>query len=202
MSLKVLTIPDPRLRRVCADVSLQELRTTKLQDLIEEMLEIVYGKSNKGEGRDRNRPMTVGLSANQVGIFKKISIVDLAIGRKRFSDVHVLINPEIIWHSKSVSQYREGCVSLPKIWGIVPRYKGVKVRAFDRSCNELFIYSKGWSSVLLQHEIDHLKNPKKAQFVKEQETGEYRKKYKEWRKYIDVSKWVCKSKVINNVVRS
>lgn len=205
MNLKILKIKDPKLRKVCRDVSLQELRTNKIQDLIEAMLDFVYGRSNKGEGRDRRRPMTVGLSAGEAGILKKICIVDLAIGRKRFNDIHALINPEIIWHSKSKGLHREGCVNLPEIWGVIPRYKEVKVKTYDRSGNELIIHSKGWASVLLQHEIDHLyghlfidhlSDPTKAHLVKDEETVEYRKKYKNWNKFVDVSRWVRKTQDI------
>lgn len=86
-------------------------------------------------------------------------------------------------------------------WGIVRRYKEVKVKTYDRSGNKIIIHAKGWSSILLQHEIDHLNgilfidrlpNPQKAHFVKENETQKYRRNFRRWRKFIDVSKWARK----------
>ena len=197
MILKVLKPTDPKLRKPCKEITRRELRTKKIQNIIESMLDIVYGRSNKGEKRNRDKPMTVGLSANQVGILKRISIVDLAISSKGFNDINVLINPKIIWHSKAKSEFREGCVNLPHIWGMVPRYKSVTVQALDRSGNELTIKAKGWTAVLLQHEIDHLNgnlfidhlpDPKKAHYVDEDNMQLYREKHKEWDKFEDVSK--------------
>lgn len=160
------------------------------------MLDIVYGRNNKGKNRDRNKPMTVGLSANQVGILKQISIVDLAIGQKKWNDIHVLISPRIVQHSKAHFSHREGCVNLPHIWGVVPRYTSVTVEALDRSGNELTIKARGWASVLLQHEIDHLNghlfidhlpDPTKAHYVDEKNMALYRKEYKNWKQLKDVS---------------
>lgn len=142
--------------------------------------------------------MTVGLSANQIGIDKRISVVDLAIGRKRYSDIHVLINPEIIWRSKSILERYEGCVNLPEIWGEVKRSKRVKVNAYDRSGNKLTIDTNGWSAILLQHEIDHLygklfidhlPDPTKAHYVESDQMKDYRKNYKHWHVFTDVSNW-------------
>jgi len=197
--LKVLDISDRKLRKVCREVSLRELRTKKLQDLIEQMLDFTYGRNNKGVKRKRNKPMTVGLSANQVGILKRISIVDFAIGRMDFSDIRVLINPRIVWHSKASNINREGCVNLPELGGIVSRYKEVKVETLDRSGNKFLIHAKGWLSILLQHEIDHLNgflfidrlpDPQKAHCVRNDDLSKYRKNFRNWKKFTDVSKWV------------
>lgn len=187
---------DIRLRQACESVSLRELKSMKFQKVIDAMLDLVYGRNNKGKNHDSNKPMTVGLSANQVGIMKQISIVDLAIGRKGISDIHVLINPQIIWHSKSTFKHNEGCVNLPEIWGEVRRYKEVMVEAYDRSGNILTLHTKGWPAVLLQHEIDHLNgylyidrldDPARAHKVQKGNMQEYRKKKKEWNAFIDVS---------------
>jgi peptide deformylase len=199
MSLEVLSPDDPLLRKPSAVVALSELRTRKFQELIGQMMEIVYGKNNKGSGRDSNKPMTVGLSANQLGVNKRISIVDLAIGRKGYSDIHVLINPEITWSSKTLLDRREGCVNLPTIWGYVKRAERVKVRALDRSGNKIDLDLHGWPSVLLQHEIDHLngklfidhlEDPTKAHLVLPGEYKLAKKAKKNWDKYIDVSHFV------------
>lgn len=196
MSLEVIRADNPILRQPCLPISPSELKTRKIQDLIEGMLDIVYGKSNKGANRDTNKPMTVGLSANQVGISSRISIVDLAIGRKSYNDIYVLINPEIIWRSKSTIERREGCVNLPTIWGYVERSERVKVSALDRSGNKIQLDVRGWSAVLLQHEIDHLdgrlfidhlEDPKKAHLVLDGEYKAHKKVKKDWDKFIDIS---------------
>lgn len=188
---------DKKLRNICPPISPKELRSEKVQNNIDALLDFVYGRSNKGKGSDRSRPMTIGLSANQVGVMRRISIVDFAIRRREYSDVHVFINPKIVKHSKTTKIRWEGCVNLPGIWGEVPRYIWVVVRAFDRWGSEYVIKAKGWQAVLLQHEIDHLngilfidrlKNPTRAHLVKEDQYKVYKKEKKNWKIFTDVSK--------------
>lgn len=196
MELIVLQPKHKILRTSCQALTKRDLRRTAVQKEIEAMIDFVYGNNNKGRGRNRNASMTVGLSANQVGIAKRISIVDLAIGKRGYSDIHVLINPEIVWQSQSVLENCEGCVNLPTIWGYVKRSRRVKVKALDRSGNELLLTLSGWPAILLQHEIDHLNgklfveklpNPKKALLVEEGDYQEFKQKKKDWKKFIDVS---------------
>ncbi|MDP4038717.1 MAG: peptide deformylase [bacterium] len=197
--MKILQPSDKFLRQVCKPVTRREIHTKQFQATIEQMLDYVYGKSNKGKNRDTNKPMIVGLSANQFGINKRISIVDLAISKKAFNDIYVLINPEVIWASESLKESREGCVNLLKIWGYLNRSKRVIIRAFDRSGNKIQIDASGLAAKLLQHEIDHLngalfidhlKDPKKAHYVLDKETRAHKKAGKNWNKFIDVSKLV------------
>jgi peptide deformylase len=205
--LKVLKPVDPILREISLEVTSKELKDKTFQQAVELLLDYVYGHNRKQSLRsdksdlkkERNKVRTVGLSANQVGMLKRISIVDMAIRHKGFNDIYCLINPEIIWRSKSIIEKQEGCVNLPGVFGIVSRSKTVKVKALDRSGNELVIKATGWPAILLQHEIDHLngklfidhlENPKKAHKVLDKDIKEYRKKHKSWDKFIDVSNLV------------
>lgn len=199
MNLLVLEPNHSILRSPCKIISKNELRKNSVQNEIEALIDFVYGNNNKGKTKSRRNATTVGLSANQVGIAKRISVVDLAIGRKGYSDIHVLINPEIIWASKSVIERCEGCVNLPTIWGYVQRSKRIKVKAFDRSGNEILLTVSGWPAILLQHEIDHLNgklfieklpDPKKALFVEDNDYHEFKQKKSKWNKFIDVSDFI------------
>ena len=134
---KVLASSDKRLRMVCEPISKKLLRQPQTQELIDTLLEYTFYHNNKGVNRIRIKPSTVGLSGNQIGIMKQISVVDLAISHKRFSELFVLINPEIIWRSKSILERTESCVNLKHIWGIVARSSRIKVKALDRSGNML-----------------------------------------------------------------
>ncbi len=201
MKLEALDPKDPLLRKICQQVSRQELKTKKFQEIVESVLDFTYEKSNKGPQRDRNKHTTVGLSANQVGVDKQISVVDLAIGKKEITDMHIIINPAITWKSKTKTNRCEGCVNLPHIWGYVERSARVRVKAMDRSGNLIQIDAKGWPAILLQHEIDHLNgylfidklpDPKKALLVKEGEFKTFNKEKKNWTQYIDVSDLIKK----------
>lgn len=199
MALQVLDPKHIILRSPCVPLTKRDLRKTIIQKEIESLIDFVYGNNNKGEGRKRNASMTVGLSANQVGINKRISAVDLAIGKRGYSDIHVLVNPEIIWQSQTMVEHCEGCVNLPTIWGYVKRSQKIKVKALDRSGNELSLTLTGWPAILLQHEIDHLNgnlfiqklpDPKKALLVEQKDYPEFKQKKKGWKKFIDVTKIV------------
>jgi peptide deformylase len=196
MKLAVLEPNNPLLRKTCLPVGKNDLRKNALQEEINALLDYVYGNSNKGSKRNALQPMTVGLSANQVGLTHQISIVDLAIGKKGYNDLHVLINPEIIWQSSAVTQNYEGCVNLPSIWGSVKRATKIKVQAMDRSGNEIQLTLSGWPARLLQHEIGHLQgelfidllaNPQKAFLVEKEDYAQFKKEKDAWKKYIDVS---------------
>jgi len=196
MKLQVLKADNSILRTHCEELTRHELRLNATQEIIEELLDYVFGTNNKGAQRDRSHSMTVGLSANQMGITKRISIVDLAVGRKNLSDIHVLINPEIVWQSKTLVEHVEGCVNLPNIWGSIKRSKRIKVKAWDRSGNEMLLTLSGWPAILLQHEIGHLngelfidklENPTKAHLVEKTDYKIYRRNKKTWSKYIDVT---------------
>jgi len=91
-----------------------------------------------------------GISAPQIGYLKRISVVEFEGARS------VLINPEIIEHSKESEFIREGCLSFFDVRGNVDRYKSVRVRASDESGKVTEISATGSFAMLLQHEIDHL----------------------------------------------
>jgi peptide deformylase len=189
---------DDRLRQQCAFLTPKELRTREQQVEIDGVLDFVHGKGNKGVGgpQDKNAQSVVGLSANQVGLMKQICVVDLAIGRKGYHDLHVLINPRIVWRSKAVVEKNEGCVNYPTIRGITRRARSVKVEALDRSGNEISLKLVGWPAVLLQHEVDHLNghlfvdrlaDPHHADLVAPGEYKNYRTHKNTWPIKIDVS---------------
>ncbi|MDB5178990.1 MAG: def2 [Patescibacteria group bacterium] len=201
MTLTPLDQHDPRLRQVCAVVPRTALRDRQQQLEIEALLDFVYGASVKTAGtggrRDRSQPNTVGLSANQVGIMKQICVLDLSIGRKGYTDIHVLVNPRVVWTSKARTEKPEGCVNFETVWGVTRRPRTVRVRAMDRSGNELELKLTGWPAALAQHEIDHLnghlfidrlEDPTHAHHVPLDQYAQYRRaKAREWDQFVDVS---------------
>lgn len=199
--LKALKPSDRLLRQAPRPVSLKELRTKKIQSEIEDLLDFVYQTSNKGTSRDKSRPSTVGLSANQVGLDLSIIIVDLGIGHKSYNDIHALINPKITWSSKTTVDKNEGCVNLDFVRGFVKRSSRVKIEAYDRSGNKISLDVHGWAAALIQHEIDHLNgrlfidrldDPSKAHLVRHQDLISYKRLKKHWDKFVDVTSLVKK----------
>lgn len=91
----------------------------------------------------------VGLAAPQVGILKKVVVIDLGEG------LIELVNPEIISEEGEVVEV-EGCLSIPGVNGEVARPRKVKVRAMDRNGKEFDIEGEGMLARAFCHEIDHL----------------------------------------------
>ena len=123
------------LRRNCDQVrSVGDEERILLQALLKMMYE------NKG----------VGLAAPQVGISRRLVVVDIGQGPLQ------LVNPEIVSSAGRKEALEEGCLSLPKISVTVKRSPRITVRAWDESGEEKEIIAEGLLSRALQHEIDHL----------------------------------------------
>ena len=130
----IRTIGDDVLTKVCKEV--KEV-TPKTKELIDDMFETMYDA------------MGVGLAANQVGMLKRIVVIDCG------DDPHVLINPVIIETAGEQRGY-EGCLSVPGKTGVVTRPDYAKVKALDENMNEIIVEGEELLARALQHEIDHL----------------------------------------------
>lgn len=100
----------------------------------------------------------VGLSANQVGLLKRMFVMYLTDDRGNIVE-HTWINPKIISHSVSMVYLpeSEGCLSVDRpVHGFVPRYESVKVKGYDLDGKEVVKKFKGYQAIIIQHEIDHL----------------------------------------------
>ncbi|MBN1127864.1 MAG: peptide deformylase [Chitinispirillaceae bacterium] len=96
----------------------------------------------------------VGLAANQVGEAIRVAVIDPTAGEK---EPYVLVNPEIIAHSKEIADEEEGCLSIPTIRLNVKRPARVTVKALDSEGKEYTIENaEGILARAIQHEIDHL----------------------------------------------
>jgi len=101
-----------------------------------------------------NRASGLGLTANQIGVAKRVFIIDL-----RAVDINetlrVFINPEIIERSKEEVELEEGCLSFPDLYLKVTRPEKVRIRALDLDGNEFEVTAEGIAARAVQHEYDH-----------------------------------------------
>ena len=114
----------------------------ELQKLIDDMIDTMYAAPG------------VGLAANQVGVAKRLMVIDLSVG-KRVGECHVFINPEIIDSEGEVTE-EEGCLSIPDFVEIVTRPERVKLHYLDRNGKERDMWGEGLMARAMCHEIDHL----------------------------------------------
>lgn len=131
---QIRTIGDPCLNKVCREVKEVNKRT---HTLIDDMLDTMY----EADG--------VGLAAPQVGVLKRIVVIDVGDGPI------VMINPEILETSGSQTG-SEGCLSVPGKAGNVTRPDYVKARAFDEEMKEYTIEGRELLARAICHEIEHL----------------------------------------------
>jgi peptide deformylase len=137
--LEIITYGNPILRQKADKV---EEITDEIVKLVEEM-ELTLSKQNG-----------VGLAAPQIGISKRIVVIDLT---KAEQDKKIaLINPQIVWKSSTVVDYEEGCLSFPETWGVVVRPNEIKVKADLKNGKSILLNASGFLARVLQLEIDHL----------------------------------------------
>ena len=136
MALRTIReIGDDVLVKNCKEV--KEI-TPRIKELVEDLFETMYESNG------------VGLAAPQVGILKRIFVIDVT-----GEDPMVFINPEILETSGEQTGY-EGCLSVPGKSGIVTRANYVKAKATDLDGNEFIIEGEELLARAIQHENDHL----------------------------------------------
>ncbi len=133
--LKIVKMGDDILRKVCRPV---ESITPRILTLLDDMAETMHAADG------------VGLAAPQVGILRRIAIVEVEAGQ-----LIELINPKIIAFAGEQEE-QEGCLSIPNRWGITKRPRHVTVRATNRHGGEFEVTGSDLLARALCHEIDHL----------------------------------------------
>jgi len=98
----------------------------------------------------------VGLAANQVGIIKRIIVIDWGVLSPKGANVKAMINPEIVQLSDEKELDMEGCLSLPGIGRKVSRSKNIKVKYLDETGTQQILDITGLKARVVQHEVDHL----------------------------------------------
>lgn len=144
--LKLYTYPEPVLKKKTEKVKKVD---DEIRRLLDDMLETMYADAG------------VGLAAPQVGVSKRIVVIDVEqegdeeTGVTRGNPLF-LVNPEIIWRSDEMVCGEEGCLSVPGQRAEVERHAQVRVHYTDYNGKEQEILGDGLLAVCLQHELDHL----------------------------------------------
>ena len=138
--LDILTAPDPVLKKKADPV---EEITDEIRTLLDDMLETMYDAPG------------VGLAAPQVGVLKRVIVVDVA-GDDEDPAPMKMINPEVVWSSDETDLYEEGCLSVPESFSEDERPERVRIKYQDETGELCEIDADGLLSTCVQHEIDHL----------------------------------------------
>jgi peptide deformylase len=135
--LEILQYPDERLYTVAEQVP--EV-TDEVRALVRNMAETMYAAPG------------IGLAATQVDLHLRVIVIDIS---ETHDQLLVLINPQITSRSGE-SDYEEGCLSVPGVFGKVPRSERITVEALDRNGEPFLLEAGGLLAVCIQHEMDHL----------------------------------------------
>lgn len=187
MTLPFLEPNDPRLTRVSAAIPLADITGPATKQALEYLHSIAYPEQS-----DRSKAILVGVSASQLGIPKRIVMVDVkADGHGGVGDLRTYINPVITHHSDRQSEWYEGCYSTAPICGVVSRPYSIAVQAYTPDGQRITETHEGYVARVFQHEIDHLdgkvfidriSDPTKLHLVQSHEYPKYRDK-EGWRNW-------------------
>ena len=142
--LKVARMGHPVLRERARPLDKAALRQPLVQKLIDDMIDTMHEYHG------------VGLAAPQIheGVRLFVALLDEDPGPD--TDAVVVVNPEIIPQATTTEEGWEGCLSIPDIRGMVPRYTDILVRALDREGKPVELQLKNFAARVAQHETDHL----------------------------------------------
>ena len=157
MTLHIVQTGDPMLRKIARTMSVDEIRSPEVQELILEM----YDTMRAAPG--------VGLAAPQVGVSIQLAVIEdrpdymknasaeqLAAYQRSPVDFHVIINPKLTLVGDEIVDFFEGCLSVEGFAAVVSRSVRVRVECLNERAEPITIEAEGWYARILQHEIDHL----------------------------------------------
>jgi peptide deformylase len=167
VKLEIVQAGNPVLRQRARPLSLSEISSTEIRNLIESMRMCMWEAPG------------VGLAAPQVGHSLQLAVIEdreeyhkevpealLRERERRPVPFHVIINPVLTLHPKHagtgdenaefLAEFFEGCLSLSGFTAVVPRARSVRVECLDEHGEKKVIEASGWYARILQHEIDHL----------------------------------------------
>ena len=134
----------PVLRERARPLEKSDLRNPLVQKLIDDMIETMHEYHG------------VGLAGPQVHEGSRIFVALLDEEPGPDSDAVAIINPEIVPTAPTTEEGWEGCLSIPDIRGVVPRFTDITVRGLDRDGRPIELLLKGFPARVAQHETDHL----------------------------------------------
>jgi peptide deformylase len=187
---------NPVLTLTALAVDLKDIQSSEIQDSIKEMFFVALG-----EQEDAGKPLLVGLAAPQIGISKRIILVDvIADGKGKVGDLRLYINPEIIESSEEKKEWYEGCFSTSRVCGVVSRPVKIKIRAYTREGVMVEEEYSDYTARIFQHEIDHLNGKEftthitddnKLHWVEKEEFPKYRNEqgWRDWPNKCPREKW-------------
>jgi peptide deformylase len=143
----IITLPNPHLRE----------KSIKVSEINDETLQLIDDMTAAAIDWESSRPheISAALAAVQIDSLTKVVIVRSDFDNKESNEFTTLINPEIVKYEGKLVEDYEGCLSVSNVYGHVPRYSKIRVRAINTEGQEVRFKADGFLARVIQHEIDH-----------------------------------------------
>lgn len=143
----IITLPNPHLRE----------KSSRVRVITDAIVKLVGDMTSASLDWEDSRPheISAALAAVQVDALERVVIVRSDFEDKATRDFTALINPEIVKYEGEVVSDYEGCLSVDKVYGLVPRHTKIRVKALDLEGNEVRFKAEGFLARVIQHEVDH-----------------------------------------------
>jgi peptide deformylase len=145
--LKVARIGNPVVRGAARPVPEDQIGSPEIQRLIDDMVETMHEYDG------------VGVAAPQVHVSLRLAVLEVPPSDRRSEGVvplTVLVNPRVTPLGDQTLDGWEGCLSIPELRGLVPRFRRVRLEALDREARPFTVEAEGFHARVIQHECDHL----------------------------------------------
>ena len=143
----IITLPNQHLRQ----------KSQKIHIVTDETRKLIANMTSAAIDWEKSRPheISAALAAVQVDKLERVVIVRSEFDNKNNNNFTALINPEIVKYEGEIVYDYEGCLSVQKVYGKVPRHNKVRIRALNENGDEIRLKAEGFLARVLQHEIDH-----------------------------------------------
>jgi peptide deformylase len=143
----IIALPDPHLRE----------KSIKVTEVNDEVLKLIADMTQAALDWEASRPheISAALAAVQIDRLDRVVIVRSDFDDKESNEFTALINPEVVKYEGKLVEDYEGCLSVSNVYGHVPRYSKIRVRAINMEGQEVRFKADGFLARVIQHEIDH-----------------------------------------------
>ena len=184
----IITLPSPILRK----------KTEKVYSIDADIIKLVNDMTSVALDWEDSRPheVSAALAAPQIGQMKRVIIIRSNFEDKNIREFTALINPEIIKFEGDIIKDFEGCLSVPDIYGEVPRYDKIRIKALDINGNEIRFKADGFLSRTLQHEVDHINGVVFIDHIRDEKNAFYKLDNKGELQPLDYDKYIKDNKIL------
>lgn len=143
----IITLPNPHLRD----------KSAKVHVITDDIIKLINDMTTASLDWEDSRPheISAALAAVQVDVLERVVIIRSDFDDKAAREFTTLINPEIVKTEGTLIEDYEGCLSVGGVYGKVPRYSKIRVKALDLEGHEVRFKAEGFLARVIQHEIDH-----------------------------------------------